>query len=131
MGTVNGSTLKRMLLSMALNSKYGELQKGVVRRNTIWDTLIFKKVQVCTNLHINLNKFLNSCVMTNDHCHSGKYGWSYQTSRCGISSFKWHCVDLCQMCIRMCGKYEVLHSPQRFYFDFLSVLIKFAHVYNI
>lgn len=46
MGSVNGSTLKRLLLSMALNSKYGELQKGVVRRNTIWDSLIFKKVQV-------------------------------------------------------------------------------------
>ncbi|ODM95370.1 Long-chain-fatty-acid--CoA ligase 1 [Orchesella cincta] len=45
MGTVNGSTLKRMLLRMAMNSKFGELQKGVVRKNTIWDTLIFKKVQ--------------------------------------------------------------------------------------
>lgn len=104
MGTVNGSTLKRMLLSMALNSKYGELQKGVVRRNTIWDTLIFKKVQVCRNTYILLIWESFWTVVCNDYHLIGKYGRSYQTSRCGISSFEWHCVDLCQVCIRMCGK---------------------------
>lgn len=30
---------------MALNSKTAELKKGIVRKNTIWDTLIFRKVQ--------------------------------------------------------------------------------------
>lgn len=62
MGTVNGSTLKRMLLSMALNSKYGELQKGVVRRNTIWDSLIFKKVQV-SNIFRNVLLLNNTCIL--------------------------------------------------------------------
>lgn len=46
MGTVNGSVLKRAMLRMALNSKMAEQQKGILRKNSVWDTLIFRKIQV-------------------------------------------------------------------------------------
>jgi len=42
---VNGSALKKRLLNMALNSKAAEMQKGILRTNSIWDTLVFRKVQ--------------------------------------------------------------------------------------
>ncbi|XP_021955219.1 long-chain-fatty-acid--CoA ligase 1 isoform X2 [Folsomia candida] len=45
MGNVNGSVVKRAMLRMAINSKMTELQKGIMRKNSIWDTLIFRKVQ--------------------------------------------------------------------------------------
>jgi long-chain acyl-CoA synthetase len=44
-GSVNGSTFKRTLLRMGIDSKTAEMEKGILRRNTIWDKLIFKKVQ--------------------------------------------------------------------------------------
>lgn len=50
MGNVNGSVVKRAMLRMAINSKMTELQKGIMRKNSIWDTLIFRKVQVTINL---------------------------------------------------------------------------------
>lgn len=34
-----------MLFRMALNAKEGELRRGIIRRNSLWDKLIFKKVQ--------------------------------------------------------------------------------------
>lgn len=34
-----------MLLNMALSSKESELRKGIVRKNSIWDSLVFKKIQ--------------------------------------------------------------------------------------
>uniref|UniRef100_A0A8C2X7U0 Long-chain-fatty-acid--CoA ligase n=1 Tax=Cyclopterus lumpus TaxID=8103 RepID=A0A8C2X7U0_CYCLU len=37
--------LKRWLLDFAFSRKKAELNRGVVRRDSIWDTLIFKKVQ--------------------------------------------------------------------------------------
>ncbi len=45
MGTVNGSVVKRAMLRMAINSKMAELSKGIMRKNSIWDTLIFRKIQ--------------------------------------------------------------------------------------
>ncbi|CAG7734013.1 unnamed protein product [Allacma fusca] len=45
MSTVNGSFVKRNLLRMAINSKLAEMKRGILRKNTIWDTLVFKKVQ--------------------------------------------------------------------------------------
>lgn len=41
----SSSFLKRNLLKMAINSKDAELKKGIIRRNSIWDALVFKKVQ--------------------------------------------------------------------------------------
>lgn len=42
---ISNSPLKKMLFQMALNSKEGELRNGIIRRNSIWDKLIFRKVQ--------------------------------------------------------------------------------------
>lgn len=30
---------------MALNSKEGELRRGIIRKNSIWDKLVFRKIQ--------------------------------------------------------------------------------------
>ncbi|XP_021358594.1 long-chain-fatty-acid--CoA ligase 1-like [Mizuhopecten yessoensis] len=40
-----GSKIKTTLLNLALNAKTREVQRGVVRRDSIWDQLVFKKVQ--------------------------------------------------------------------------------------
>lgn len=40
--------LKRWLLDFAFRRKEAELKNGVVRKDSMWDTLIFKKVQVNT-----------------------------------------------------------------------------------
>ena len=42
---VQNSFLKRMLFNMALRSKESELRKSIVRKNSIWDSLVFKKIQ--------------------------------------------------------------------------------------
>ncbi|XP_045113727.1 long-chain-fatty-acid--CoA ligase 1-like isoform X2 [Portunus trituberculatus] len=42
---VNGSAVKKLMLKMALASKKSELERGVIRRTSIWDKLVFKKVQ--------------------------------------------------------------------------------------
>lgn len=42
---VSNSAVKRMLFNMALKSKEAEMKRGIIRRNTIWDKLVFRKVQ--------------------------------------------------------------------------------------
>ena len=42
---LNGSSLKRFLFNAAINSKEGELRRGIIRNNTIWDKLVLRKVQ--------------------------------------------------------------------------------------
>lgn len=42
--------LKRWLLDFAFRRKEAELKGGVVRRDSMWDKLIFKKVQVKSSL---------------------------------------------------------------------------------
>lgn len=42
---VSGSRMKRMLFNMALRSKEAELKRGVIRKNSIWDKIVFRKVQ--------------------------------------------------------------------------------------
>jgi len=39
------SGIKRTLLNMALNAKTAELQKKIIRNNSLWDKLVFRKVQ--------------------------------------------------------------------------------------
>ncbi|XP_033743143.1 long-chain-fatty-acid--CoA ligase 1-like [Pecten maximus] len=43
--SVQGSKLKSTLLNLALYAKTSEIKRGVVRRDSIWDQLVFKKVQ--------------------------------------------------------------------------------------
>lgn len=40
------SSLKRWLLDLAFRRKEAEMLRGIVRRDSIWDRLIFRKVQV-------------------------------------------------------------------------------------
>lgn len=39
--------LKRVLLSFAIARKLDEVKKGILRNDSIWDKMFFKKVQVC------------------------------------------------------------------------------------
>nr|XP_002129904.1 long-chain-fatty-acid--CoA ligase 1 [Ciona intestinalis] len=39
------STIKRFLLEKALKSKLAKLERGIVTKNTIWDKIVFKKLQ--------------------------------------------------------------------------------------
>lgn len=42
---ISRSSFKRMLFNMALKSKEAELKRGIIRKNTFWDRLVFRKVQ--------------------------------------------------------------------------------------
>ena len=47
MNTVNSSgKVKRAIFNKAMKSKKAALAKGVIRRDTIWDKLVFKKIQM-------------------------------------------------------------------------------------
>lgn len=37
---------KKWLLNFAVERKYAEVKEGVIRKNSVWDKLIFNKVQV-------------------------------------------------------------------------------------
>lgn len=41
------SPLKKFLLNLAIASKFNEVKRGVIRRDSFWDKLIFAKIQVC------------------------------------------------------------------------------------
>ncbi|KAL3273201.1 hypothetical protein HHI36_014657 [Cryptolaemus montrouzieri] len=45
MADINGSFLKKFIFNMALSAKEGELKRSIVRTNSFWDMLVFKKVQ--------------------------------------------------------------------------------------
>ncbi|CAH1795346.1 unnamed protein product [Owenia fusiformis] len=45
MAGVSSSCIKKTLFNMAMNSKMKDVQKGIVRNDTIWDKLVFSKVQ--------------------------------------------------------------------------------------
>ncbi|XP_025836034.1 long-chain-fatty-acid--CoA ligase 1 isoform X4 [Agrilus planipennis] len=42
---VSGSFIKKMLFNMAMSAKENELKRGIVRNNSIWDKIVFRKVQ--------------------------------------------------------------------------------------
>lgn len=42
---VSGSFLKKMLFNMGMSAKEGEIKRGVVRNNSFWDKLVFRKIQ--------------------------------------------------------------------------------------
>ncbi|KAK7794083.1 hypothetical protein R5R35_010290 [Gryllus longicercus] len=45
MSEVSGSFIKRVLYNMAYSAKESELKRGIIRNNSFWDKLIFRKVQ--------------------------------------------------------------------------------------
>lgn len=42
---INHSPIKKMLFRMALNAKESEMRRGIIRRNSLWDKIVFRKVQ--------------------------------------------------------------------------------------
>lgn len=42
---INQSCIKKTLFNMAMSAKESEIKRGVVRNNSIWDLLVFKKIQ--------------------------------------------------------------------------------------
>lgn len=49
------SAWKKMIYRMALKSKEAELNQNIIRRNTIWDKIVFRKIQKC-ELYLEQNK---------------------------------------------------------------------------
>jgi long-chain acyl-CoA synthetase len=43
--TLSSSPLKRLVFTFALRRKFSEMRKGIIRRNSFWDRLIFSKIQ--------------------------------------------------------------------------------------
>lgn len=42
------SSLKRFIYNMAIKSKEAELKRQILRKNSLWDRLVFRKIQDCT-----------------------------------------------------------------------------------
>lgn len=42
---ISNSPIKKMLFRMALSSKEGEIRRGIIRKNSLWDKLVFRKIQ--------------------------------------------------------------------------------------
>uniref|UniRef100_A0A1L8DZ27 Long-chain-fatty-acid--CoA ligase n=1 Tax=Nyssomyia neivai TaxID=330878 RepID=A0A1L8DZ27_9DIPT len=42
---ISQSGLKKMIFNMGIRSKEADLRRGILRRNSLWDKLVFKKVQ--------------------------------------------------------------------------------------
>ncbi|XP_076458933.1 long-chain-fatty-acid--CoA ligase 5-like isoform X2 [Babylonia areolata] len=51
---VNSSLLKKFLFNMALSSKEGELKRRIIRKNSIWDKIVFKTVQAALGGRVRL-----------------------------------------------------------------------------
>ena len=45
MAAVSSSPIKRKLFDMAMRSKQADIEKGIICRSTIWDKLVFNKIQ--------------------------------------------------------------------------------------
>jgi long-chain acyl-CoA synthetase len=58
---ISNSPIKKMLFRMALNSKEAELKHGIIRKTSMWDKLVFRKVQDAFGgrLRLMVRKFLN------------------------------------------------------------------------
>ncbi|XP_072395967.1 long-chain-fatty-acid--CoA ligase 5 isoform X3 [Diabrotica undecimpunctata] len=51
---ISGSCVKKTLFNMALSAKEKELKRGIVRKNSFWDMLVFRKVQEGMGGHLRL-----------------------------------------------------------------------------
>lgn len=49
-----GSWLKTKLMNMAMASKKSKVEKGIIENNTIWDKIVFKKVQTLLGGRVNM-----------------------------------------------------------------------------
>ncbi|XP_063244280.1 long-chain-fatty-acid--CoA ligase 6 isoform X2 [Bacillus rossius redtenbacheri] len=54
MAEINGSFIKKMLFNMAMSAKEGEMKRGIIRNNSFWDRLVFRKVQEGLGGHLRL-----------------------------------------------------------------------------
>lgn len=54
---ISQSSFKRLIYNMALKSKESELKRQIIRRNSMWDKLVFKPIQECKfNQSLQFNK---------------------------------------------------------------------------
>lgn len=44
---ISTSSFKRIVFSMALKSKESDLNRHILSKNSIWDKLVFRKIQEC------------------------------------------------------------------------------------
>lgn len=44
---ISRSSLKRLLYNTALRAKEAEIKHQIIRKNSLWDKLIFRKIQEC------------------------------------------------------------------------------------
>eukprot|EP00069_Balaena_mysticetus_P005924 bmy_18294T0 len=81
--------LKKFLLNLAVASKFSEVKKGIIRRNSFWDKLIFAKIQV--RLMVTGAAPISSPVLTFLRAAMGcpvfeAYGQTECTAGCTITS---------------------------------------------
>lgn len=57
---ISTSMLKRIVYNMALKSKESDLNRRISRTNTIWDKLVFRKIQECEYLFDKIKIFFES-----------------------------------------------------------------------
>lgn len=58
------SPFKKWLLNFAVDRKYAEVQDGIIRKNSIWDKLIFSKIQVLLQVIVTLQRGATCGVKT-------------------------------------------------------------------
>lgn len=46
-GDISNSPLKKTLIGLAVKSKETDMYRRILRKNTIWDRIIFRKIQEC------------------------------------------------------------------------------------
>eukprot|EP00794_Sanderia_malayensis_P020230 gene20230-22206_t len=92
MAGVSQSFIKRMIMKMALSSKTDELKRGIIRNDSFWDKIVFKKIQTALGGQVRCfstgSAPLSSEVKTFLVCAFGcpvveGYG---QTENCGIAT---------------------------------------------
>lgn len=54
MASVEGSKVKSFLLHLALSRKMEEVKRGIIRQNSVWDILVFRKIRALMGGNINL-----------------------------------------------------------------------------
>lgn len=55
------SALKRLLYSMALKAKENEINRQIIRKNSVWDKMVFHKIQECKQVFLLINFRSTAC----------------------------------------------------------------------
>lgn len=80
------SPVKRCLLNLAVIMKMAEIKQGIIRNDSIWDNLIFKKVQVRYSRckyqvnHVELEDLMASISLVGNHGWKSTYNGNRRSS---------------------------------------------------